>query len=115
MVDKKTASIGEGFWALVDLFGHTRVAGFLSETTIGGCAFVRVDTPAVEDSMAVTHLYGNGAIYSITPVSEEVVRLFVQRYKPEPISVYMPEIKQIASKPERPVGAGLDDDEYEYR
>lgn len=32
-------------WAIVDLFGHTRIAGKVSEQVIGGCSFVRVDVP----------------------------------------------------------------------
>ena len=34
-----------GFWAIVEIFGHQRIAGFLSEQTIGGQSFVRVDVP----------------------------------------------------------------------
>jgi len=83
------------FFGLVELFGHQKIAGKVTEATIGGCSFVRVDIPGSDDTQAVTKYYGNGAIYSITPVSEEVVDVFVKRYKPTPINVYMPEIKQI--------------------
>ena len=106
-------------WAIIDLFGHTQIAGKVTETTIGGCPFVRVDVPAGDKSPALTKFYGNGAIYSMTPVSEEVVNLFVKKYPPAPLNVYMPEIKMLPDRPERPVGAGRDDyeendDERDY-
>jgi hypothetical protein len=34
-------------WAIVEIFGHQRIAGRLTEQTIGGCSFVRVDVPAL--------------------------------------------------------------------
>ena len=85
-------------WCLVELFGHQRIAGLVTEETIGGCSFIRVDVPAVDGSEALTKFYGNGAIYSMTPISEELALLITQRNKPAPISVYIPEIRQIAEK-----------------
>ncbi len=41
-------------WAIVELFGHQKIAGKLTEQTIGGCHFIRVDVPAFEDSPAFT-------------------------------------------------------------
>lgn len=82
-------------WAIVELFGHQRIAGFVTEAEIGGCSFLRVDVPEIEESAAMTKFYGNGAIYSMTPVSEEVVKAFLKRYKPAPLNIYMPEIKSI--------------------
>ena len=34
-------------WAIVEVMGHSRYAGRVTEQAIGGCAFVRVDVPAV--------------------------------------------------------------------
>lgn len=84
-----------GFWALVELFGHQKVAGYVTEAQIGGCSFVRVDVPDAVGSAAVTKFYGNGAIYGITPVSEDVARAIVREYKPAPINVYIPELKAL--------------------
>lgn len=79
-------------WAIIELFGHSQLAGKVSEQTIGGQAFVRVDVPETDNTPAFTRFLGNGAIYSLTPVSEEVARLAVRRLQPQPIRVYMPEL-----------------------
>ena len=94
-------------WMILDLFGHQRIAGFVTEAEIGGCSFVRVDVPAVDGSQAISKFYGNGAIYSMTPVSKEVVELFVKQYKPAPLNVYMPEIRKLPSKRD-PTSPGYD-------
>lgn len=64
-------------WAVLELFGHVRLAGHVTEATIGGCSFLRVDVPnrpEEGEGVKLTRYFGNGAIYSMTPVSEEVAR-----------------------------------------
>lgn len=66
-------------WALVELFGHQRIVGFLSQQTFGTGVLFRVDVPdLLKDGevkrVGFTRYFGLSAIYSITPVSEEVVR-----------------------------------------
>jgi hypothetical protein len=64
-------------WAVLELFGHVRLAGHVTEASIGGCSFLRVDVPHRPDEgegVKLTRYFGNGAIYSMTPVSEEVAR-----------------------------------------
>lgn len=66
-------------WALVELFGHTRMVGKVSEATIGGCNFVRVDVPEHNDRPGFTRFLGNGAIYGITVMTEESARALMDR------------------------------------
>lgn len=80
------------FWGIIELFGHTTTAGKISEQKIGDEVFIRVDIPITQP---LSKLYGKGAIYSITPTSEDVVKLFVKRFQPKPLNIYMPEIKQL--------------------
>jgi hypothetical protein len=62
-------------WAVLELFGHVRLAGRVTEASIGGCSFLRVDVPEREgEGVKFTRYFGNGAIYSMTPVTEEVAR-----------------------------------------
>ena len=98
-------------WAIVELFGHQQTAGYVTEASIGGCSFVRVDIPAAEESPALTKFYGNGAIYAMTPVSEEVVRAFVREYKPAPLNVYMPEFTH-RLPPRAPDNPGEEEEEF---
>lgn len=73
-------------WGIVDLFGHQRLAGRITEQAIGGCSFVRVDVPAVDGQAEHTRLFGNGAIYGISFTSEDVARQVAQALKARPVS-----------------------------
>lgn len=75
-------------WALVEVMGHSRYAGKVSEQSIGGCNFVRVDVPAFEGQPAFTKLLGQSSIFAITPVSGQVARGMAQQFRNAPISVY---------------------------
>ena len=75
-------------WALIELFGHQRIVGKVTEATIGGCAFLRVDVPASETESAYTKYYGNGAIYSMTPIAESIAMGLLERIRPRPVNVY---------------------------
>lgn len=59
-------------WGIIELLGRTTFAGRLSEQTIAGSGFIRLDVPEIGEYPAFTKLFGAGAIYSITPTSEEV-------------------------------------------
>jgi hypothetical protein len=78
-------------WAIVELFGHTRFVGKVSEQTVGGCSFIRLDVPEVGKKKSFTKLYGQNAIYCITPVDEKFARAYLKTTNPEPINVYLPE------------------------
>ncbi|TAM15927.1 MAG: hypothetical protein EPN65_16570 [Pandoraea sp.] len=81
-------------WAIVELFGHQRIAGRITEQTIGGCAFVRIDVPACEAdgsipaTQAFTKLFGNGAIYGVSFVDEQTARIAARQLRVQPINTY---------------------------
>lgn len=75
-------------WGLLELFGHQRLAGRLSEQSIGGCHFIRIDVPKVGDTEGYTRFFTQGAIYGMTPTSEEVARRMAHGLSAVPISRY---------------------------
>lgn len=65
-------------WAIVELYGYNKIAGKVTEQTIAGKGFIRIDVPAVGNFAAQTKFQGVDSIYSIIPTTEEVVRGFLQ-------------------------------------
>lgn len=59
-------------WAVVELMGHQRIAGKISERTVAGTPMLQVDVPAVGEVPAYSRLLGGTAIYAINPCDEEV-------------------------------------------
>lgn len=92
-------------WALVELFGHQRIAGRVTEQAIGGCNFLRVDVPALPDLPGYTRLFGQGAIYGITITTEDIATKLAANMRAKPIQPY-----DIAP-PERRLGYGGDEDD----
>lgn len=75
-------------WAIVELFGHSRIAGLVTEHSLGGCNFVRVDVPAVNGFPEFTKLYGNGAIYAISFVDRDIALAAVEKIRSVPVTPY---------------------------
>ena len=82
----------KGQWAIVELFGHKAVAGYVTGDVQMSEAMLRIDVPATSGYPAFTQFYGVKAIYCMTPVSEEVARRTAERNQTNPVSVYMPEL-----------------------
>lgn len=72
-------------WAILELMGHRKLAGYVSEQTVGGAAFLRIDVPGAGGEKT-TQLYAPAAIYCITPTTEEIVRQVAPKYRPAPVS-----------------------------
>jgi len=76
-------------WALVELFGHQRIVGKVTEATIAGGAFIRVDVPN-DDGTAVlfTRFFGPSAVYSMSPISREMALTLAKTQSAEPVKRY---------------------------
>lgn len=83
-------------WCLVELMGHQRIVGKVSEATIAGGAFLRVDVPKFDGEPAFTRFYAPGAVYCISPVSEQVARGLMAQHRNEPVSRF--DFPQLAEK-----------------
>lgn len=94
-------------WAIVELMGHVKMAGRVSEVERFGAKMGRIDIPYImPDCKAcngtgrvvnppekcnyctgfVAQFFGGNSVYRITPVSEEVARDTAKRNTPEPVS-----------------------------
>jgi hypothetical protein len=75
-------------WAILEIMGHQTFAGRVSEQTIGGASFVRIDVPAVDNLQAFTKMFGASSIYCITPVTEEVAVARAKTLLQQPMAFY---------------------------
>ncbi|HCT62061.1 MULTISPECIES: hypothetical protein [Acidobacterium] len=75
-------------WALVELFGHNRIAGRVSEAEIGAGSLIRVDVPQIGERAPLTKYYNVKSIYGITPVDEETALRMAKDLRPEPVSEF---------------------------
>ena len=91
-------------WAIVELFGHQRIAGRISEQQFGGDAFVRVDVPEVSLAetawddpertkrerviQAHTRTFGAKAIYAINWCDEAAATIAARQIQHAPISPF---------------------------
>jgi hypothetical protein len=108
--DKQAAFEG---WAVLEIFGHQRYAGFVSTQAFGQAVLFRVDVPPLEERERVTKYYerhegrsvppgstvkesavqgytkyfGPGAIYAMTPCTQEVATKAVESIQPRSVSI----------------------------
>jgi hypothetical protein len=98
-------------WAVIEVFGHAKYAGYITTEAYGSAVLFRVDVPALEARERVTKqpgyvggryvpagatviegavtgytkLLGVSAIFSITPCTEEVVLRVVEEIQARPL------------------------------
>jgi hypothetical protein len=75
-------------WGLLELFGHTKLAGLLTEETIGGVHFIRIDIPKVDGTPGHTRYFTQGAIYGMSPTTEDVARRLAANLSVRPVQAY---------------------------
>jgi hypothetical protein len=122
-------------WAICELFGHSRIAGRISEQVFGGAALVRVDVPELtyteqrygqpERTVTIpahTRSFGGAAIYSINWTDEAGAKIAAQSIKHRPIQPYGLEDtlremsdhdrQQLLAGPVTRIAGGVDDGPY---
>ena len=72
-------------WAIIELFGHNQIAGKCTEQNIAGSNMLRVDVPETVTNPAFTRFLGNGAIYAINPVTEEIAKHWAESLNVTPV------------------------------
>lgn len=83
-------------WGIVELFGHTQIAGKITEQNIAGTNMLRIDVPESDNNPAFTKFFGSGAIYAINPTTEEVARIRSVQLNVKPIDSW--DIKRMMDK-----------------
>lgn len=79
----------ESCWALVEIFGHTRFAGLVSNQRVGDSQFVRIDVPQTSSGPAFVKLFSGKAIFSLTPVDEDVARRAAESFRERAVPPYL--------------------------
>jgi len=81
---------GESFdaWAIVELMGHRKLAGRVSEQIIAGCPLLRIDVPGGEKVPGFTTFYGASSIYSLTPTTEAICKAYAAAHRERPVQAY---------------------------
>ena len=97
-------------FGLLELFGHQRLAGKLSDQAIGGVHFLRIDVPAVGDVPPYTRFFTQGAIYGMTVTTEDVARRLASSLRARPVQAYQlaePEAPSLPAPPAPPLVGDL--------
>lgn len=93
-------------WAILELMGHRKLAGYLSEQAVGGASFLRIDVPAANGNGNVaSQLYSPSAVYCITPTTEDLARKVAAGAQPAPVTRW-----ELPAAPVTPIRAIQDDD-----
>jgi hypothetical protein len=101
-------------WAVVEVMGHVEYAGFVAAETIAGVHMLRIDVPATTDRAGFTKYIAPGALYGISPCSEETARMRAEANRSTPFASWSIE-SQVLSALEKsgrllPAKSSSDDD-----
>lgn len=72
-------------FAIVELFGHQKIAGKVTEHAIGSSTFIRIDVPETSRVPSFTRFVNPSAVYAINPVTEEVMKYKAEQLEQKPI------------------------------
>lgn len=62
-------------WAILEIMGHERLAGKLTETSVAGVPMLRVEVPATDKLPGFVRLLSGASIFSLTPVPADVATI----------------------------------------
>lgn len=71
---------GEGdSFAIIEIMGHQRIAGKVREVSRAGVQMLEVEVPAIDGRPSYVRRFSGAAIFSETPVTEDLVMAFLRR------------------------------------
>lgn len=78
-------------WAIVELMGHVKTAGKVSEEPHFGTVLLRIDIPEHNSKQAHTEFHGGQAIFRLTPCDEQIARMVLaQTFTPPIVNFALP-------------------------
>lgn len=100
-------------WVILELMGHRRLAGYLTEVELAGKGFLRLDIPTAP---GVTQYYSPTSVYAITPTTEQMARAVAAGSNPAPVQywelpAWRPSRAEEAAEAEATARGGFDDGE----
>lgn len=107
-------------WAILEIMGHERLAGRISDATVAGVPMLRVEVPATDKLPGFTRLLSGASLFSVTPVPEAAARVVAARLAKNPVgelySYSLADRQQLTQTlglpaPGAPLPAELDEDE----
>lgn len=75
-------------WALVELMGHNKIAGRVTEHKFGNQSMLRVDVPAVSSLPAFSKIIAVNAVYAINPLTEQDATEYAAQLKAKPLDIW---------------------------
>jgi hypothetical protein len=75
-------------WAIVELFGHTQLAGKVTTETIAAQEFIRIDVPKTSRVPEFTKYHLPSAVYGLTPVDKDYATRMAECINAQPINDY---------------------------
>jgi hypothetical protein len=111
VIDAKSETLSE-VWAYVEIMGHSRTAGRMSERKFGVAVMLQVDVPNADGGFSHSELYSPGSIFSIKPTTEAWCRSFIKAGNLHAYEIlpYVPKERQLTQADVRPEGTDDDDD-----
>lgn len=100
-------------WCIVELFGHQRFAGLLTQADWPP-GFGRLDIPATTGHKPVTQLVNPSSIYRLTPTTEEIATAVAASCRPEPVHRYELETAQREQAGEPAAEGWVDESQHPY-
>ncbi len=73
-------------FAVVEIMGHRRLAGRISDALVAGAPMLRIDVPDAKTKDLTTHFFAPHALYAIHPCTEDTARRVASLYRPEPVA-----------------------------
>jgi len=92
-------------WFVIELMGPRRLAGWVTEQTIAGAGFLRVDVPGPGPEFIATQFFQPTSVYALTPTTEAMARRIAEASRVEPVKEW-----ELPQRPALSAPAGTPED-----